>query len=96
VRFVVEGGRGARDFDLLSIAFEEDRLVISEDFDFGELTVRAKVPAHGVVLIAMGNDPMELRVERVAELVSRHGEELAGHLTIVDRRRIRCRPLGLP
>jgi predicted nuclease of predicted toxin-antitoxin system len=95
VRYAVESNSGADDRSILSIAFDEDRLVITEDFDFGELTVRGQAPTRGVIIIAMGEESIEARVERIAELVSRHTEDLPGYLTIIDARRIRRRPLGL-
>lgn len=46
---------GIRDPDVLRIAKEEQRLIITQDEDFGELAVRLGLPAaSGVLLIRIG------------------------------------------
>lgn len=95
VRYIAEDARGCGDDEVLATAFEQDRLILTEDFDFGELAVRRGLPSRGIVLIAMGSEPVSARILRVEELVSRHAAALPGHLTIVDAKRIRRRPLDI-
>lgn len=93
VTYATESHRGCPDDQLLALAFRENRLVLTEDFDFGELAIRRGLPARGVILLAMGSESVAARVRRMQDLVSGHAEALPGHLTIVDARRIRVRPL---
>jgi predicted nuclease of predicted toxin-antitoxin system len=51
VLYVLESERGATDDDVLSLAFREQRIILAEDKDFGELVYRLKKPAHGIILI---------------------------------------------
>lgn len=59
------------DLNLLELATEEERLLITHDTDFGELVHRDNIPApHGVLLFRLyENLPMEVKVEFVANSV---------------------------
>ena len=57
VRWAGESDRGAPDLDLLALATEEVRTLLSGDKDFGALLHRDGVPApHGVVLFRIHRD----------------------------------------
>jgi len=48
VLYVMESMRGATDEEILSRAFAEDRVVLTEDKDFGELVCRFRRPVRGM------------------------------------------------
>jgi hypothetical protein len=52
VRYAAETHRRATDAEVTALAIAEDRLVITADYDFGELVVRRREPIPGVVLLA--------------------------------------------
>ena len=53
VLFVLEAKPRATDDDVLALAFNERRILITEDKDFGELVYRLKKPAHGIISISL-------------------------------------------
>jgi predicted nuclease of predicted toxin-antitoxin system len=91
VLFVPDAARGASDMSLAALADAEGRIVISEDFDFGELAVRRLSPETGVVLIfCPGLGPVE-RAARVCAVVTDLADSLRRHLTIVTEEAVRRR-----
>ena len=62
---VLESKRGATDDDVLALAFDERRIIITEDKDFGELVYRLKKPAHGIILICIGVKNRSLKCPRM-------------------------------
>jgi predicted nuclease of predicted toxin-antitoxin system len=94
VRYAAETDRRATDHDLTALAIAEDRLIITADYDFGELAVRRRQPIPGVVLLAPNEVAKTDQVERLVSIVASSGDALKGVLTIVDRRRVRIRPLS--
>ena len=44
---------GASDSDVLAAASKEDRVLITEDRDFGEMVVRQRLGVRGVVLLEL-------------------------------------------
>lgn len=90
---VVDFARGAIDLDLATQADAEDRLIVTEDFDFGELAVRHATPTTGVVIVfCEGVGPVQT-ISRAVEAIDDEGENLRGHLTIIENKRVRRRPL---
>ncbi len=94
VSWCVETGAGARDVDVLARAQLESRTVLTCDKDFGELAVGARLPAScGVVLLRVeGNGPGQDNERILEALTSR--EDWSGHFAVVERDRIRLRPLA--
>ena len=57
--------RGAADDDVLALAFNERRILLTEDKDFGELVYRLKKPAHGIILIRIAVKNRNLKWPRM-------------------------------
>lgn len=88
-----EAMTGAADRKVLERAQLEARLVVTFDKDFGELAVRAGLPAaSGVVLLRLrGSNPDADNARVVAALSSR--DDWPGHFAVVTDDRVRLRPL---
>ena len=106
-RFVVEGLRvagfdvaaigamnpGASDADVLGIASREDRILVTEDRDFGELVIRQRLSIRGVVLLELDRLSNLAEADMVAAVVSANVEKLPGNLLVIEPGRVRVRPL---
>jgi predicted nuclease of predicted toxin-antitoxin system len=81
------------DFAILSVAQHEVRTVLTNDKDFGHLAVHAGLPAEcGVILLRLkGLSPDEVVTRTLGVIGSR--TDWAGNFAVVDRRRVRLRPL---
>lgn len=84
---------GATDMMLAEIAIGEGRIVVTEDYDFGDLAVRDAVAIPGVVLMALTTPIMTERAERLLTVVRDLGMGLMDHLTIIEAKRVRRRRL---
>jgi predicted nuclease of predicted toxin-antitoxin system len=93
VVWVKEEMVGATDSEVLARAEREARLVVTFDKDFGELAVRARLPAtSGVVLLRLrGDNPEVDNARAISALTSR--DDWAGHFAVVTDDRIRLRAL---
>lgn len=95
VAWVTEDSPGASDEAVLARANDEHRVLLTEDKDFGELTVRMKRPAIGVVIIALATCDTAETAERTARALCEIGDRSQGALTIIEAKRIRRRPLAV-
>jgi predicted nuclease of predicted toxin-antitoxin system len=93
VVWVKEDMAGATDHDVLARAGRDKRLVVTFDKDFGELAVRADLPASsGVVLLRLkGNDPEVDNARAIRALTSR--DDWSGNFAVVTDDRVRLRTL---
>jgi predicted nuclease of predicted toxin-antitoxin system len=84
---------GASDTEVLAAASSESRILITEDRDFGELIVRQRLEAHGVVLVELDRLSKAAEAELVSAVVSANADKLAGNLVVIEPGRVRIRPL---
>lgn len=91
--YAAESRRRADDAALVALAEAEGRVIIPEDFDFGELPIRHQLRAPGAVVLYLPRSTPEARAARVLEVVDSPGVELPGRLTIISRRQVRQRIL---
>jgi len=62
VLYIAESGSGSSDEQVLNQAFAEERILITEDKDFGELVYRLKRNVFGVILLRF--EPLQ-RIEKL-------------------------------
>jgi predicted nuclease of predicted toxin-antitoxin system len=89
----LEETTGAEDEDVLERAFEEERVLLTEDKDFGELVFRLRKRAIGIVLLRIDIKDRDLKWPRMKKLLDNHAGRLPGHFVVVDRDKFRIRPL---
>jgi predicted nuclease of predicted toxin-antitoxin system len=93
VFYVLEENAGATDDEILWRAYNENRILITEDKDFGELVYRLKKLARGIVLIRIDVRKRHLKWPRLKRLIEKHKDHLPGHFVVVDAEKFRLRPL---
>lgn len=93
VVYAMEGPPGIPDVQILAQASAENRLLLTEDHDFGGLAVREGLPTRGVVLIELYGLSDERRNQRVLSVLSLGESQLVGHFTVVEPSRTRSRPI---
>jgi predicted nuclease of predicted toxin-antitoxin system len=93
VRYAVESLQGYSDTQILTRAFSEERILITEDKDFGELVYRLRRPTHGIILMRFDVKDRPLKIPRMRYLLENYAERLPGTFTVLDSYKIRIRPL---
>ena len=93
VLYIIEFKRGASDKEVLEKAFAEERIIITEDKDFGELVHRFKKPAYGIVILRFEVHESHLKCSRLKRLMDEYSLKLEGHFVVIDSEKFRFRPL---
>ena len=91
VKAIVELMPGATDLKVLEAGFEEERILLTEDKDFGEWIFVQKNTTSGVILFRY---PVETRLQMtlaIVELVIEHGSELRNQYVVLEPGRARIR-----
>jgi predicted nuclease of predicted toxin-antitoxin system len=94
VLYVTESLRGASDKAVLARAFSENRILLTEDKDFGELVYRLHRPAHGIVLLRFDIADRDKKIPRMRVLLAEEAERLPGALVVLESGKVRVRPLN--
>lgn len=85
--------RGAPDEAVLAMAEADNRILITEDRDFGELVIRDRLPVAGILLLELDQLSNEAEDDRVLNVVEKLGEQISGALVVIEPGRTRIRPL---
>lgn len=95
VEWVARRAPSAADPTILEMAIDLDRIIVSEDRDFGLLAVRRRPDMPGLVLLYLSEyeNASDDLIAQCVDQISALGPELVGQLTIIQPGRIRQRKL---
>jgi predicted nuclease of predicted toxin-antitoxin system len=93
VTYVTEQNAGSSDDEVLLRAYDEGRILLTEDKDFGELAYRLRKPSLGIVLIRIDVKDRDLKWPRFKKMIEKYEERLPGHFVVIQSNRYRFRPL---
>jgi hypothetical protein len=78
--------RGSPDEDVVALAVAEDRVLISEDKDFGELAFRDRIRAPGLVRLVLPASEPEAKAKRLIAVLAGTPEPRGGALVVEPNR----------
>ena len=83
---------GLLDEDVLAMAHQERRILITNDRDFGELIFRQQLPHSGIILFRLApyDANIHLRKKRLQYVLDNYADQL-GHFLVVTAKRVRVR-----
>jgi predicted nuclease of predicted toxin-antitoxin system len=86
---IMEEQPSLKDEDVLSIACENDALLITEDKDFGELVFRLRLPHKGILLIRINEK--EIKIALVVQNILKSYTELLNKFSVIDNNKLRIK-----
>ena len=86
---VYDQARGSSDGDVLEFAVLENRILITNDTDFGEHVFRLQRPHCGVILLRLSDERAAKKIAALRRLLELHAGELPNAFTVVGETSIR-------
>ncbi len=86
---VYEEGRGMDDEAIVQQAFAEDRILITNDKDFGEKVYREHWPHQGIVLLRLDDERAANKILVLQRLLENHADRLPDQYVVVTDTAIR-------
>lgn len=83
----------AEDEEILERAEQEDRILITNDKDFGELIFRYGKPSSGVIFLRLRIDFPKYRINVVTNLISKLGTKLNKKFIVASEDKFRIKEL---
>ncbi|HEX8598841.1 MAG TPA: DUF5615 family PIN-like protein [Chloroflexia bacterium] len=74
-----------QDTEVLAIAQQEERILITNDTDFGELIFRRRLSHAGVVLFRLGSESLAAKILWLDHVLAQHVEQLDQFVVITER-----------
>lgn len=91
IDYILELTPGADDETILELAWSQQRILITQDKDFGELVFRLQQPHHGIVLIRLEGYTPHFKTEIVTQFLQQHETEMLDRFTVIQPNAIRIR-----
>ncbi len=85
---------GIPDPEVLACAWDEGRILITDDSDFGELVFRYNLPHSGVFYFRLDTTSLAVRTDRIDYLLVTYAEQL-DQFFVITNERIRMRRSSL-
>ena len=86
---VYEEARGMDDDDIVRKAFAENRIVVTNDKDFGEKVFRERWRHRGVILLRLEDERAPRKIETLKRLLERYADRLADQFVVVTETTVR-------
>lgn len=84
---------GTADREVLALALSQGRVILTEDTDFGELTVRLGLPTHGVIRVDLRSLDRAAQARRLIVCLEALSDSVIGALVTIEPTRARLRRL---
>lgn len=86
---VAESFPSLDDKTILSIAYKENRIIITNDKDFGELIYKLQLPHKGIILFRLFEENYQSKEEKLQFVLKKFKSKLQNTFTIVSKNKIR-------
>lgn len=91
VTSVAEDFPSIRDTDVLAAARRANRILLTNDKDFGELIFLHGIAHRGVILLRLFSEDAQSKIDSIKTLVEKHGDDLSENFTVVSSDTVRIR-----
>lgn len=81
------------DEQLLKLANDESRILLTNDKDFGELVYLQGKNSVGIILMRFVSERSTIKADFIAHLIDNFSDRLIGHFTFISEVKIRFRKL---
>jgi predicted nuclease of predicted toxin-antitoxin system len=96
VLYAAEALSGNSDEELLNAARRENRIIVTDDKDFGELVFHRRILSSGVILLRLTDRSIQGRLQRLGSVWATISARAEGSFMVISDKRVRLRPLAPP
>ncbi len=86
---VFEDARGMTDDAILTKAYSENWILITNDKDFGEMIFREKRLNHGVIFLRLRDERAASKINAIEKLLDGHKDQLSDAFVVVTETQVR-------
>lgn len=92
-KFVGEIMPGCSDLEVLNLANQEKRIIITNDKDFGFLAYKSKKKSHGIILLRLSNESIKNKIKYLDYVLKNYKNKIELKFIVVEDNRLRFREL---
>ncbi len=81
--------RGMNDRDIIRKTYEEERVLITRNKDFGELAFHERRPRRGVILLRLEDDRLAMVIRALEKLLDEYADRIGGSFVVATENQTR-------
>lgn len=89
VKWMLEEDPYITDEEILNISYNEKRILVTNDKDFGELVFKEKRSVFSIILLRMRQSDVKLKVKTIDNLINRYKEKIEYKFIVVNKNKVR-------
>ena len=93
VKWVADLDKQMSDISICEMAAKEQRVILTNDKDFGEIVFLQRKAIHGIVLLRVRGQIVTEKIGLLKRLLDRHAEKIMNHFVVVMREKFRFIPM---
>ena len=86
---VYENAPGIDDDEIIEKALIENRILVTNDKDFGEKIYRDRKPHKGVILLRLDDERVNSKIGVIQRLLENYSDKLRDNFIVVTEKRVR-------
>ena len=86
---VYDSARGSDDDAVIEKALVENRIIITNDKDFGEMVFRKRRPHHGLILMRLDDERSKSKIRVLKRLLENHAKSLPEQFVVMTEKKVR-------
>lgn len=87
----MEASPGIDDNAVLEYSDKKKAILITEDKDFGELTIRFRKSTKGILLLRIFNKTIDEKIQIILETLDQHYDEIYGNFAVLTENKLRIK-----
>lgn len=91
--YVGKDHKGIEDREIMDKADGEERIIVTNDKDFGELAVKEGKESEGILILRLEIETPENKIKTVENILKEHRDKLENNLVIAKEDQIKTRKL---
>jgi len=92
-KFVSELFPTRDDIFIMERAYQEERIIVTNDKDFGYLIFKSSIPALAIILLRFRDESPSLKINAIETILRLPEEKVLNHFIVASENKIRIRPL---
>lgn len=86
---IFDDAPGSKDSDILRMAYTENRILITNDRDFGEKVFREGAEHHGIIFLRIIDQRSAIKISVIADVLARFADQLVDRFVVITEDKIR-------
>lgn len=91
VYVVADESPQALDTEIIHFAYEQKRIVVTNDKDFGDMVYRDQLPHAGVILLRLSDSLASTKIRVLTSVLEQYPDKLQDRFVVATERHIRIR-----